>query len=177
MTRQTRKIEKVTRNCDDMLPFLQIPKEKVRNLKLTGVKKLTLKPKYTNEEMSKKEGTHFTDNDVDTIYDEDVDVYVYNEKDDKEPVLLARFRKNVIDHDLIKEAWCALYKTAAPSRNRGAAAGPIQKTSKYWKKRTLANTKVFSTGYLKDNGEVSNMRVNNESARQHEIQVTQYGDN
>jgi hypothetical protein len=160
MTRQTRKIEKVTRNCDDMLPFLQIPKEKVRNLKLSGVKKLTLKPKYTNEEMSKKEGTHFTDKDVDTIYDEDVDVYVYNEKDDKEPVLLARFRKNVIDHDLIKEAWCALYKTAAPSRNRGAAAGPIDVKGKYWSKRNPTEITGWSAKYMQ-NGKLSKMRVNN----------------
>jgi hypothetical protein len=161
LTRKKDKVEqKVTRNCEEMLPFVQIPEKGVRELALSGVKTLTLRPKFSDTEMSKKEGTHFNEKDVDTIYDEDVDVYVYSEKDDKEPHLLARFRKNVIDHDLIKEAWCALYKTAAPSRNRGAAAGPIAVKGKYWLKRNPKEITGWSAKYMQ-NGKLSKMRVNN----------------
>jgi len=156
----TRKKEKVTRNCDDMLPFVQFPKGDVKPLRTTGVKTLTLKPLMTNKEMSAKEGTHFQEKDVKTIYDEDVDVYVYYEATDPKPQLLARFRKNVIDHDLIKDGWCSLYKTAAPSRNRGAAAGPIDVKSEYWKRRNPTEITGWSARYKQD-GKTSKMRVNN----------------
>ena len=161
MPRLTRKAEKkTTRNCDDMLAFLQIPKEKVNKIRVSGVKTITLKPKMSDKEMSAKEGNHFTEKDIDTIFNEDVDVYYYNEEDELKPHLLARFRKNVLDHDLLKEAWCALYKTAAPSRNRGAAAGPIDVKGKYWSKRNPKEITGWSARYLQ-NGKLSKMRVNN----------------
>jgi hypothetical protein len=137
---------------------LQIPKEK-RELKYKA-KEIFVKPKMTNDEILAREGSYFTEKDADVIYDEDVDIYTEDEKGEKK--LLAKLRKKVIDPDIVKIGWEGFWVAASPSRMRGAAAGPIQKTSKYWKKRTLANTKGWTTSYLKQDGTVSNMRVNNQ---------------
>lgn len=150
--------EELTNIPEEIYMELQIP-DKARELKYKA-KEVIVKPHMTNDELEAKQGTYFTEKDADVIYDEDVDIYTEDENGNKK--LLAKLRKKVIDPDVIKIGWEGFWVAASPSRMRGAAAGPIQKTSKYWKKRTLANTKVFSTGYLKENGEVSNMRVNNQ---------------
>jgi hypothetical protein len=49
---------------------------------------------------------------------------------------------------------------SAPSRNRGAAAGPIDTKGKYWKKRNPVEIKGWAARYMQD-GKVSKMRVNN----------------
>jgi|UniRef100_A0A6C0IE58 hypothetical protein len=135
-----------------LLEGLQIPKETTRPIKKT-VKKVVVKPLFTDEEMAKKEGTHMTEKDAETIFDEDVDVYAGDE-------LLAKFRKNVIPKDIIQTGWESFYETAATSRNRGAAAGPIAQKGVYWKKRKPVEIKGWSTRYMQD-GKLSKMRVNN----------------
>ena len=111
---------------------LQLP-SKARDVR-DKVKTVVLKPAMTNDQIKAKEGAYFTEADADTIYDEDVDVYGLDESTGQKK-LLARFRKQVIPLDLIKRGWEAYYQTAAASRNRGAAAGPIDLGSNYWKKR------------------------------------------
>ena len=135
---------------------ISIPKGPTRDLK-KDVKKIVLKAKMTNDEMKAREGTYFTEKDIDKVYDEDIDVYV--EKDGKEE-LLAKFRKNVIPKDLIKVGWDAFYETAAASRSRGAAAGPIDVKSAYWKKRKPIETKGWTTRYI-NKGKRTAARVNN----------------
>jgi len=157
MPLKTRKKDVILRDCKAMMQYVLIPKNPVNDIKLKGVKEIVLEPLMTDEEMSKREGTYFEEKEVKTIFNEDVDVYT-NENGKK--ILLARFRKNVLNHDLLEDAWCALYKTAAPSRNRGAAAGPILKTSEYWKKRNPTEIQGWSARYIQ-NGKVSKMRVNN----------------
>ena len=70
------------------------------------------------------------------------------------------FRKNFLPSDLVKTGWEAYYQTAAASRNRGAAAGPIKPDSIYWKKRKPVEIKKWSARYEQD-GKLSKMRVNN----------------
>jgi Oxygenase domain of the 2OGFeDO superfamily len=123
------------------------------------VKEVVVEPKMTNDQIKAREGTYFKESEVDTIFDEDVDVFG-KDPSTGEKRLLARFRKNVIPKDIIKLGWEAFYQTAAASRNRGAAAGPIRAKSAYWKKRKPVDTNRWSTRYVQ-NGKVSKMRVNN----------------
>lgn len=136
---------------------LQLP-SKVRDVR-EKVKTVVLKPALTNDQIKAKEGAYFTEADADTIYDEDVDVYGLDELTGQKK-LLARFRKHVIPLELIKRGWEAYYQTAAASRNRGAAAGPINLNSNYWKKRAPVEIQGWSARYKQD-GKTSKMRVNN----------------
>jgi hypothetical protein len=133
---------------------LQLP-AKVRPVR-EKVKVVVLEPKLTNDEIKAKEGAYFTEADADTIYEEDVDVYGLDAATGKKK-LLARFRKHVIPLDLIKQGWEAYYQTAAASRNRGAAAGPIDLKSNYWKKRNPVEVQGWSARYKQD-GKTSKMR-------------------
>jgi hypothetical protein len=135
---------------------LQLPKKALPVRE--KVKTVVLEPKMTGDEIKAKEGAYFTEADADTIYEEDVDVYGLDDKGEKK--LLARFRKHVIPLDLIKQGWEAYYQTAAASRNRGAAAGPIDLGSNYWKKRKPVEIQGWSARYKQD-GKTSKMRVNN----------------
>lgn len=134
---------------------LQIPPTPAKEIKLK-VREVVVEPVMSNDEIKAREGTYFTDKDI-KIFDEDVDVYG---KEDGKKKLLARFRKHVLPNPLIKTGWEAYYQTAAASRNRGAAAGPIKKDSNYWKKRKPTDINRWSARYMQD-GKLSKMRVNN----------------
>ena len=136
---------------------LQIPSTPAKAVK-SKVKTLVLKPAMTNDQIKAREGSYFTEKDADIILDEDADVYGLDEGGEKK--LLARFRKHVIPNELIKQGWEAYYQTAAASRNRGAAAGPIDLKSNYWKKRKPLEIQGWSARY-KQGGKTSKMRVNN----------------
>lgn len=137
---------------------LQIPESKERPVAMK-VRVVNAEPKLTNDEIKAREGTYFTEKDADEIFDEDVDVYGKDPKTG-EKKLLARFRKHVLPNDLVKQGWEAYYQTAAASRNRGAAAGPIKLDSNYWKKRKPTEINKWSARYMQD-GKLSRMRVNN----------------
>jgi hypothetical protein len=147
---------------EDLFDGVQIPKEPVREPKVNGVKQVILEPKLTNDQIKAREGTYFSEKDADTIYDDDVDLYAKDPDAPGGKRLLARLRKNVIPHDLIKLAWKSFYNSAGASRNRGAAAGPIDTKSKYWTRRKLnkKSIKGWSAQYMQD-GKLSKMRVNN----------------
>jgi len=137
---------------------LQIPSTPAKAVK-SKVKTLVLKPAMTNDQIKAREGSYFTEKDADVILDEDADVYGLD-PETGEKKLLARFRKHVIPNELIKQGWEAYYQTAAASRNRGAAAGPIDLKSNYWKKRKPVEIQGWSARY-KQEGKTSKMRVNN----------------
>lgn len=137
---------------------LQIPAGPARAVAIK-VRVVNVEPKLTNDELKAREGTYFTDNDADMILDEDADVYAVDPKTGSKK-LLARFRKHVLPNELVKQGWEAYYQTAAASRNRGAAAGPIQVDSAYWKKRKPTDVNKWSARYMQD-GKLSKMRVNN----------------
>ena len=100
-----------------------------------------------------------------TIYDVDVDVYGIAHPDDvangkPKRKLLAKFRKGVFSADQVQVGWDAFRLLAIPSRNRGAAAGPIDLKGVYWSRRKPVETTGWSTRYMQD-GKPSKMRVNN----------------
>jgi hypothetical protein len=137
---------------------LQIPKAPTRPIK-KEVHEIALKAVMTNDEIKGREGTYFKITEVDKVYDEDIDVYRID-PDTGAKMLLAKFRKNVIPTEIIKLGWEAFHQTAAPSRNRGAAAGPIRAKGAYWKKRNPTDINRWSAREVL-NGVVSKMRVNN----------------
>jgi len=123
-------------------------------------KKIVLEPVLTAEQIKALEGTYFDDKAIKTLIEEDADVYGKDPEAPGGEKLLAKFRKNVIPVDLIEKGWEAFYSTAAASRNRGAAAGPINLKSAYWKKRKPTEITKWSARYTQ-NGKTSKMRVNN----------------
>lgn len=107
-------------------------------------------------------GKYLGDNSYETIISEDCDVYC-------EGVPILKFRKQVFQGDLLTIAWDNCHKLAKASRGRGAAAGPIDKDSVYWKKRDIYWSDKWSAKYMvkdKKTGEMkqSKMKVNNEVA-------------
>jgi hypothetical protein len=137
---------------------LRVPSGESKTVK-KHVKEVIVEPVLTNDEIKAREGTYFSDKEVDKIFDTDVDVY-RKDTESGEKKLLLKFRKNVFSDDEIKTGWEGFYQTAAASRNRGAAAGPINMKSNYWKRRKPVEITKWSTRYVQD-GKVSKMRVNN----------------
>jgi hypothetical protein len=97
------------------------PKKRTKKNK---VRKIVVKPKYSNEYMKSKEGEYFEANDYDEIVNYDCDVYRLDDKG-KEHLLL-RFRKNVIPKELTEIGMKNLKEASLKAHdNRGAAAGVI----------------------------------------------------
>lgn len=146
---------------EDLFNGLQMPKEPAKEPK-EKAKEIIIKQKMTDDQIKAREGTYFSEKDVDEIIDYDADVYAEDPDAPGGKKLLFKLRKNVIPHDLIKLAWKNFYKSANASRNRGAAAGPIDVKSKYWTRRKLnkKSIKGWSAQYM-EKGKLSKMRVNN----------------
>lgn len=121
------------------------------------VKKIVVKPIASDADFAKHEGTWFEEDAVDIVVREDADVYA--EEDGKQR-LLAKFRKGVLSKDDVQKGWDGFRLLAIPSRNRAAAAGPIDLKGKYWSKRKPTEISKWSARYIQ-NGKVSKMRVNN----------------
>ena len=123
------------------------------------VRKVVVKPTMSDEEFGKKhEGTWFDEKDVDIVLKEDADVYT--EEPDGTQTLLGKFRKAVLPKETVQKGWDSFRLLAVPSRNRGAAAGPIDMKGKYWSKRKPTEVNKWSAKYVID-GKTSKMRVNN----------------
>ena len=119
----------------------------------------------SDADFAKQEGKFFEVQKDITIYDDDVDIYALSHPDDvaagkPKRKLLAKFRKGVFAPEQVQVGWDAFRMLAIPSRNRGAAAGPIDLKGVYWSRRKPVETTGWSTRYLQD-GKVSKMRVNN----------------
>lgn len=123
------------------------------------VKTIVVKPVLTDEEVNKLEGTYH-DGKGFQIINYDADVYGEDKSAPGGRKLLAKFRKGAFNKELTDLAWDAFHKAAGPSRNRGAAGGPIDLKSAYWKKRKVVDVDKWSARYIQ-NGKVSKMRVNN----------------
>lgn len=94
----------------------------------------TLKPIATDHEFGQQyEGTWFNDISDYEIFTKDADIYAI--EDDGTKRLLAKFRKHTIPNEIVQKGWDAFRNAAAPSRNRGAAAGPVDVKGKYWGRR------------------------------------------
>ena len=128
------------------------------------VKQVEVKARMSDAEFAANEGKFFEASDM-KIYDEDVDVYGLAHPDDVaagKPArkLLLKFRKNAFTPEQVQVGWDAFRLLAIPSRNRGAAAGPIDLKGTYWSRRKPVDTTGWSTRYMQ-NGKPSKMRVNN----------------
>jgi hypothetical protein len=118
------------------------------------VKKLYIPRLVDDKDLKTLEGTHLDSQWITNYINYDCDIY---DKDTNEFIL--SFRKKILKKSAI--AWEHLRGFAKSSRGRGQSAGIIDKSSNYWKKRNLINTKGIATGYLKDDGNPSKMKVNN----------------
>jgi hypothetical protein len=128
------------------------------------VKEIEVAARESDAAFAKNEGKFFDTTDM-KIYDEDVDVYALSHEDDvaaggPKRKLLAKFRKGVFKPDQVQVGWDAFRLLAIPSRNRGAAAGPIDTKGVYWSKRKPVDIKGWAARYMQ-NGVKSKMIVNN----------------
>ena len=133
--------------------------------KSKAVREVEVHAKESDAEFAKNEGKFFSVTKDMKIYDEDVDVYAIAHPDDvaagkPKRKLLAKFRKGVFSPEQVQVGWDAFRLLAIPSRNRGAAAGPIDLKGTYWSRRKPVEVTGWSTRYMQD-GKVSKMRVNN----------------
>ena len=131
----------------------------------TYVKEVEVHALESDADFSKNEGKFFEVQRDITVYDTDVDIYGIAHPDDvaagkPKRKLLAKFRKGVFTADQVQVGWDAFRLLAIPSRNRGAAAGPIDLKGVYWSRRKPVETTGWSTRYIQD-GKPSKMRVNN----------------
>lgn len=124
------------------------------------IKVYVLDKVMTDEEIAAREGTYFDLSKSIRVIRHDADVYVRDPTAKEGRRLLAKFRKAVFPTPLTTLAWDAFHKTAASSRNRGAAAGPLDLKGNYWKKRNVNVLNPWSANY-EVNGKLSRMRVNN----------------
>jgi hypothetical protein len=130
------------------------------------VKEVEVKAVASDADFAKNEGKFFDANtDGMKIFNEDVDVYALSHPDDvaagkPRRKLLLKLRKGVFKPEQIQAGWDAFRLLAIPSRNRGAAAGPIDLKGVYWSRRKPVETTGWSTRYMQ-NGKPSKMRVNN----------------
>ena len=133
--------------------------------KTMKVKVVELQAVASDAEFAKNEGKFFDVTSDVTVFDEDVDVYAIQTDEDvaagaPRRKLLAKFRKAVFKPEQVQVGWDAFRSLAIPSRNRGAAAGPVDLKGVYWSRRKPVETTGWSTRYMQ-NGKISKMRVNN----------------
>ena len=116
------------------------------------VREVEVRALQSDADFAKNEGKFFDTKGM-TIYDEDVDVYALNTEADvaagkPKRKLLAKFRKGVFSKEEIQVGWDAFRLLAIPSRNRGAAAGPIDLKGTYWSRRKPVEVTGWSTRYM-----------------------------
>ena len=128
------------------------------------VKVVEVKALASDADFAANEGKFFEAKDM-RIFDEDVDVYGLSHPDDVAAgaparKLLLKFRKQAFTPEQVQVGWDSFRLLAIPSRNRGAAAGPIDLKGTYWSRRKPVEITGWSTRYMQ-NGKPSKMRVNN----------------
>ena len=104
-------------------------KRKTKSLKSKKnrkIKKIFVRPQYSEDHMKSKEGEYFDKKHYNKIIDEDCDCYAYDDKKGSGYKLLLKLRKKVIPDKLCKIGIDNLKKAAMKSHdNRGASAGII----------------------------------------------------
>jgi hypothetical protein len=129
------------------------------------VRVIEVEARESDAAFAKNEGKFFDVADDFTVINEDTDIYGLSHPDDVAagaPArrLIAKFRKGVFPKETVQVGWDAFRLLAIPSRNRGAAAGPVDLKGVYWSRRKPVETTGWSTRYMQD-GKISKMRVNN----------------
>lgn len=100
-----------------------------------AVQKIIVKPIMTDEEADQYEGKLLMQEDCKILFTKDVDLF------DKETgKCLAKFRKNVIPGNIIKDAYESLKNAATPTDNRGVATKKVDGKAKH--NKLLKNGKL-----------------------------------
>jgi hypothetical protein len=139
------------------------------------IKKLLVSKIISDDDIAKREGTWFTEDDlVHPVVRSNLDVYYLDETGNE--VLLLKYRKKQISDELCDLGWQSYKDLAKPSRGRGASAGPIDTEGQYFSKRSVVHTKKWSTGYLKPAGkllkeELDELLFDDVKQRAHECEV------
>jgi len=90
------------------------------------IKKLIFSKILSNDEIAKKEGIWFTEDDlIHPTINKNIDVYYLDDKGHEK--LLLKYLKNQIPDELCDLGWNSYRTLAKPSRGRGASAGGIHK--------------------------------------------------
>lgn len=98
------------------------------------MQKIIAKRIISEKDAEKLGGKHLLAEDCQTVLTEDADVF------DVHGNLLIRFRKNVVDRELLKQCWDAYKDSIAPTNARGLSAGEYYFQTK--KDGSLSNFKV-----------------------------------
>ena len=119
------------------------------------IKNIYLQRLINDQDLKTLTGEYLGDEYITNPIASDTDIY-----DSHTNQLLISFRRKRIKKNHL--AWEHLSELSVAARGRGAAAGPINADSTYWRKRKLINTRKFKTGYLKPDGTPSKMSVSNQ---------------
>ena len=120
----------------------------------------TAKQYLTHKDCDSLKGKYLDESYFDTLITSDANVYR------EDGSILFKFRKALLDKNESEVAFLAYKNHAKSMRSRGAAAGPIDSESVYWKKReiTKINKGGWSATYNNSDGKPSKMKVSNEVA-------------
>ena len=121
---------------------------------------ITAKQYLTHKECESLKGKYLDESYFDTLITSDTDCLR------EDGSILFKFRKALLDKNESEVAFLAFKNQAKSMRSRGAASGPIDPNSVYWKKReiTSINKGGWSATYKTVDGKDSKMKVANEVA-------------
>jgi len=122
---------------------------------------LTQKEFLTDKETSGLKGKYLDESSFDTLVQSDCDCYR------EDGSILFKFRKSFVTEDEADIGFLAFKKLAKSTHGRGAAGGPIDADSVYWKKRKILKLNKpggWSANYINVHGDKSNMKIQNEVA-------------
>ena len=132
---------------------------------------LILKPLFSNEEISKREGEFVSESECKYIIKSDTDAYYIDEDETdgtdgikNKKKLLFKFRKNVIPNEICVNAYNALEDHAQKkNHNRGAASGKIKLNKLPNHVGKITKTDKFRVFYKTKSGKVSRDNISNMS--------------
>ena len=121
---------------------------------------MIVQEQLTDEECDLLKGKYLDDSFYDTLITEDTDCYR------EDGSILFKFRKSICSTDEQEVAFLAFKGLAKATHGRGAAAGPIDPNSVYWKKRKIVKLSPggWSAEYHSVSGKKSKMKIQNEVA-------------
>ena len=122
---------------------------------------LNLVPQYSEEYLDELKGKYIDDSSYDTLITEDCDCY----KEDGS--ILFKFRKGIANKNECEIAFLAFKNLAKSTHSRGAAGGPIDPNSVYWKKRPIVKLNKpggWSATHINPSGYESKVKIQNEIA-------------
>ena len=125
------------------------------------MKTITAVSKLDDTDCDELKGKYLDDSYYDELITEDCDCFR------EDGSILFKFRKNFVSEDEAEVAFLAFKNLAKSTHSRGAAGGPIDPNSTYWKKRKILKLNKpggWSANYINVSGNKSGMKIQNEVA-------------